>query len=254
MCLSARTSDAEDGAVYRFHCDSFEAYQRARRFLGKEPETIKWIREKLRPDDVFLDVGANIGVFSLFSAMRLSTDGHVYSCEPHLPTAAQLLKNVATNGLEDRISVLAIAVSGEDGFIPFRIRRWREGASGSQLQVKGSPAMKSSVAIELKCAMTIDTMIERKIIRPPSLIKIDTDGIEIPIAHGMSRLLTSQNRPRSILIEVQQGEYKDHVDFFSSRGYRLSETHIIGKWTKLRDKGWPLEKLAFNAIFEPVSS
>jgi hypothetical protein len=61
------------------------------------------------------------------------------------------------------------------------------------------------------------------------LIKIDTDGIEIPIAHGMSRLLTSQNRPRSILIEVQQGEYKDHVDFFSSRGYRLSETHIIGK-------------------------
>jgi len=253
MRLSARTRDPEDGSVYRFHCDSFEAYQRARRFLGKEPQTIQWIQKNLSPDDVFLDVGANVGVFSLYTGKRISTAGHVYACEPHLPTATQLLKNVAINGLADRISVIAVAVSGTDGFIPFRIKRWREGASGSQLQVDGCPPMKSSVAVKLKCAITIDTMVDNSVIRPPTLIKIDTDGIEIPIAQGMSRLLTSERRPKSILIEIQQGEYQQHVDFFSSRGYQLVDTHIIGKWAKFRDQGWPLERLAFNAVFEPVN-
>lgn len=67
MRLSARVRDPVDGLVYRSECDSFESYQRARTFLGKEPETIAWLRKSLRPSDVFLDIGANIGIFSIFA-------------------------------------------------------------------------------------------------------------------------------------------------------------------------------------------
>jgi len=220
-------------------------------FLEKEPRTIKWLRETLKPSDVFLDIGANIGIFSILAGKHIGQNGHVFACEPHLPNAAQLLQNISANGLGDRVSVLAIAASGEDGFNPFRYKRWRSGASGSQLGVTGSPAMERSVGTELKAALTIDSMVEKGVIRSPDLIKIDTDGIEIPITRGMERLLRSSRRPRGLLIEIQQGEYQPQIEFLANCGYALAETHIVGKWKRKLDAGAMLEEIAFNALFIP---
>jgi len=253
MRLSARVRDPADGLRYRFECDSFESYQRGRGFLGKEPETIAWLRESLRPSDVFLDIGANIGIFSIFAGMHLGPEGHVYACEPHLPTAAQLLQNVGANNLQERVSVLSIAASGQDGYAPFRYKRWRQGASGSQLSVDGSPKMERAVGTELKAALTIDAMVSLGVIRPPNLIKIDTDGIEIPISRGMEKLLRSEQRPRGLLIEIQQGEYEPQLEYLESCGYRMSATHPVGKWKRLHDAGTPFSQLAFNALFEPAA-
>jgi FkbM family methyltransferase len=251
MSFTARVRDPIDGIKYRFNCDSFESYQRGRSFLGKEPETTSWLRKSLRPSDVLLDIGANIGVFSIFAGKHIGPEGHVYACEPHLSNAAQLLQNVAANGIADRVSVLSIAISGQDGFVPFRYRRWGHGASGSQLQVDGAPDMKASVGTECKMTMTVDTMIERNIIRPPNLIKVDTDGIEIPIARGMEKLLRSDQRPRSMLIEVQVGDYSPQVDFLTSCGYKHVETHISGRWARPRYAGAKLDEIAFNALYVP---
>ena len=52
--------------------------------------------------------------------------------------------------------------------------------------------------------MRVDSLITQGIIRPPDLVKIDTDGIEIPILNGM-RELPASKRPRSSLAEVQEG-------------------------------------------------
>ncbi|MFM1813699.1 MAG: hypothetical protein RLZ98_394 [Pseudomonadota bacterium] len=254
MRLRTTVRDPADGKLYRFQCDAFESYQRARSFLGKEPETIEWLRNSLRPDDVFLDIGANIGIFSLFAAMHLDDNGHVYACEPHLPNATQVLQNAALNGLENRLSVLSIAASGEDGYFPFHYKRWGEGASGSQLAIEGNPALAAtrSIGVEMKCGMTVDSMVEKGIIRRPNLIKIDTDGIEIPIVRGMERLLRSSERPRSLLIEIQPGEYDVQVDFMRSCGYALKENHFSGKPKRQFERGVPLRELAFNGLFEPT--
>lgn len=251
MRLVARVRDPVDGVNYRFEADSFEAYQRGRLFLEKEPQTIDWLRTWLRPSDVFLDIGANIGIFSIFAGKHIGPEGHVYACEPHLPTATQLLQNISANDLGDRVSVLSIAASGEDGYAPFLYKRWRHGASGSQLAIEGGPGMARAVGAELKTALTIDTMVERGIIRPPDLIKIDTGGIEIPITRGMERLLRSPRRPRALLIEIQEGEHQPQVEFMQSCGYRMSETHPVGKWKRRLDAGATLNEIAFNALFTP---
>ena len=199
MGFSARVRDPVDGKLYRFRCDSFESYQRARTFLGKEPKTIDWLRGALRPDDVFLDIGANIGIFSIFAGKHIGPEGHVYACEPHLPTTAELIRNMSLNEFGARASVLSVAASGADGFFPFHYKRWRQGASGSQLTIDGNPALSStrSIGVELKYGLTVDSMVAQGVIRPPNLIKIDTDGIEIPITRGMEKLLRSDRRPRS---------------------------------------------------------
>lgn len=251
MQLSARVRDTADGISYRFEADSFEAYQRGRLFLGKEPETISWLRSTLHPSDVFLDIGANIGIFSIFAGKHIGPEGHVYACEPHLPTAAQLLQNISANDLGDRVSVLSIAASGSDGFTPFIYKRWRPGASGSQLAIDGGPGMTRSVGAELKTALTIDSMVERGVIRPPHLIKIDTDGIEIPITRGMEKLLRSSQRPRCLLIEIQEGEYDQQVEFMASCGYGVYEKHPVGKWKRKLEAGASLNEIAFNALFAP---
>jgi FkbM family methyltransferase len=253
MGLTARVTDPADGVRYRFVADSFEAYQRGRLFLEKEPQTTAWLRATLQPSDVFLDIGANIGIFSIFAGKHIGPEGRVYACEPHLPTATQLLQNISANDLGDRVSVLSIAASGEDGFAPFLYKRWRHGASGSQLAIEGGPGMAKAVGQELKTAMKIDTMVERGVIRPPNLVKIDTDGIEIPITRGMEKLLRSAQRPRALLIEIQEGEYRPQLDFMQSCGYRMAETHPVGKWKRKLEAGATFDDIAFNALFTPQS-
>ncbi len=251
MRLKVALRDPEDGQRYYFVADSLHSYERAKWFLSKEPDTISWLRSNLRPDDVFLDIGANVGTFSIFAAKHISDAGHVYACEPHLPTTVQLIQNVAANNLEKRVSVISIAASGEDGFAPFHYKRWREGASGSQLAVEGGPGLEKHVGTELKSGMKIDTMVAQGLIRPPNMIKIDTDGIEIQIVLGMKNLLCSKQRPRSILVEIQSGESQRQMDFMKECGYSMVSRQMAPKTQRMHERGQPLDQLAFNAVFEP---
>ena len=252
MGLRVTVRDPEDGERYRFTSDSLHSYQRARALFSKEPETIGWLRANLCPSDVFLDIGANVGTFSIFAAKHLSQAGHVYACEPHLPTTIQLLQNISLNGVEDRVSVISLAASGRDGFFPFHYKRWRPGASGSQLAVPDGLGLTRHVCSELKSSMTVDSMIAQGVIRSPDLIKIDTDGIEIQIVAGMKNLLSGPERPRSVLVEVQQGELETQQDFMRTCEYFLVERHLIGRSKRVFERGQPLEKLTLNAVFEPA--
>jgi FkbM family methyltransferase len=234
--------DPVDGETYSFLADSLISFQRGKEFLSKEPKTIEWLRKNVRPNDVMLDIGANVGTFSIFAAKHMSAEGRVYACEPHLPTAAQLLQNVAANGVNDRVSVISVAASNTDGFFPFKYKRWRQGASGSQLAVEGGIDLTKNVGTELKSAMRIDSMVEKGLIKCPNLVKIDTDGLEIPIVEGMKGILAGPNRPRSMLVEIQPGELEAQTKLMTACGYRLAEKH------QLTADG----QGAFNAVFEPA--
>lgn len=245
MRLRVTVQDKTDGHRYRFVADSLPAYQRGRHLLHKEPTTIRWLRANLRPADVFLDIGANVGTFSIFAGKHLSGHGHVYACEPHLPTAVQLLQNIHANGLQERVSVISIAASGEDGFAPFSYRRWHSGASGSQLAVDGAPVLAAPVGVELKCGMRVDTMIAQGAIRTPDLIKIDTDGIETQILSGMRDLLGKKG-PRSVLAEVPSAHYDSQVALMRNLGYGVVEKHIIGTLKR------GMSDIACNVIYAPI--
>lgn len=251
MRLKVSVRDPETDKRYFSRAQSFEALQRMKELFAKEPDTISWIRRQLGPDDIFLDIGANVGTFSIFAATRLSGAGHVYAMEPHLANAIQLLQNVASNKLSDRISVLSIAASNTDCLIPFHYKRWGEGASGSQLGVGASSAVQNPVGVELKVSYRIDTLIAAGYLRPPNLIKIDTDGIEMEILAGMEKLLRGPNRPRSVLVEVQRGGLKTQVAYMDSLAYALKAKCFSGTNALLLKEGCPEDKLEFNAIYEP---
>ena len=83
------------------------------------------------PETVFLDIGANIGYFSLLLAQRLSGQGHVYAFEPHPQFVDLLARNLFLNGLDKTVTVFPFALSIEKVRPPCNTRPGISAAAGS---------------------------------------------------------------------------------------------------------------------------
>jgi len=154
---------------------------RAETMWTKEPETIEWIKS-FDPHDVFFDVGANIGIYSLYAA-SLFPEMKIVAFEPHPGNYIALLNNVAAN----RYNILPIqwAIGNRTGFYHLDIPHEESGKTGAQMTARPG-----------KCFCTrIDSIPNKGLLN----IKIDIDGQEIEVIKGMVETLP---RVKSILIEV----------------------------------------------------
>ena len=91
---------------------------RAETFWTKEPETIQWIDDNLsfKPKtDLIIDVGANIGIYSLYAA-GVNCVVPVFAIEPVSTTYDELLRNIASNQREEQILGFCVALSHQMGF------------------------------------------------------------------------------------------------------------------------------------------
>ena len=90
---------------------------RAKTFESKEPETLKWI-ESFKPSDTFLDIGANIGIYSFFAA---KLNHKVISIEPDALNYALLNLNIRENNLSSKVKAYSIAMNDLKKFSYFNI-------------------------------------------------------------------------------------------------------------------------------------
>ena len=249
--MGQRVTVADAQGRYTFYCESPIEVWRARTMLFKEAGTIDWLSSELKPGDVFYDVGANIGQYTLFAARRVGSNGAVFAFEPHVGNAQSLLRNVALNQLTDRVKVLSCALNDRDGFFDFNYIAWITGSSMSQLNErrddKGVPF--KPVFSELKCAVTADRLVESGAIPPPNLIKIDVDGNELLVLKGMSRLLAGTTGLRSVQVEINERYKSELFAFMNDHGFEFATRHetLAGK-NKLKanvDPDW----VSHNAVF-----
>lgn len=92
--------------VVKFHCDSEVARIRAKGMLVREPDTLDWIRT-FAPGDVFLDIGSNVGVFSLFAAV--ARNAVVIACDPLPHNNYAITRNAILNGVSENIIPMGVA-------------------------------------------------------------------------------------------------------------------------------------------------
>lgn len=235
-----------------FRCPNAQTLRRAFTLYIKEPGTIAWLDENLQPGDVFLDVGANVGVYTLYAGLCVGASGQVFAVEPHLRNAAALMDNVLANQLQDRVSLLTVALSDVPGAARFDYREWRTGSSHSQLQTEVEVAKKAHSGIaEIKLAQSIDALIEAGTVRAPALIKVDVDGIEMLIVRGMAKLLVGASRPRSVQVECDPANYVEIEQLMTSFGYVLQLRHATMAGAKHVAAGAALTGIPHNAIFVP---
>jgi FkbM family methyltransferase len=239
---------------FKFRCNNIHELRRGMRLFIKEPGTIEWIKKSLRPGDVFYDIGSNIGIYTIFAANFVGEHGKVYSFEPQSVNFSRLLDNIDVNHFSDRIIPCNFALHEEKGYFDFMYSAHESGSAHHQL-IQGNKKNENtddSKMVELKYATTVDDLIESRKIRPPQHVKIDVDGNEMSILRGMSQLLRSENKPKSVQVELDKDDKEEIMNFMKSINYFCKETHYTAAGIRKMEEGQDPEQQVCNAIFYEI--
>ena len=221
--ISPVSVQATKFGTLNFFCPSALPEWRAKTLLTKEPETIEWI-ESFCPNDVFWDIGANVGVYSLYAALKKIK---VVSFEPAASNYYLLCKNIEINKMDDLIYALCIAFNDTTKLDSFYMANTDLGAALNSF-AEAIDWQGNSYDVALKQAMigfNIDDFVKQFNPPFPNHIKIDVDGIEDKIIKGAKNTL-SNKRLKSILVELDSNrpEYCNNViSRLENAGLKLRE-------------------------------
>ena len=112
---------------------------RARSSFTREPITIEWISNYIGDEDVVMDIGANIGAYSMLIA-KLKKQSIVYSIEPESSNFYALNRNIVLNKLTDKIIPLCLALGNKNSINSLNLSKFDSGSARHGL---GSPTSES---------------------------------------------------------------------------------------------------------------
>lgn len=190
----------------------------------KEPWTVQWIEDFLKPGDVLFDVGANVGCYSLIASKFSQGAAKIYAFEPAFSNYPELCHNIVLNHCEDSIIPLPIALSSRTELATFS---YYDLTPGDALHSLGDPVHFSSKPAYQQPMMTyrMDDMIEQFQLPMPNHLKIDVDGFEAEVLRGADRVL-SDSCLRSLMLELTedpQQEYQQIIALLESKGLTLKQ-------------------------------
>lgn len=159
-----------------------------------DPSLTAFVEKTLRPSDVFIDVGAHVGYFTLLASRRVGPTGTVLSIEPNPFALKQLERNVERNHLQNVL--VAHTACGEAQSV---VRLHLHSESNSSMASLYSKDSSGSVAVEVPCT-TLDQLCQERGVRRVNLVKIDVEGAELFVLRGMKRVMREM-RP-SIVLEL----------------------------------------------------
>lgn len=213
------------------HIDSMTEYDTRLRSCEKEPDTVKWIEDFMKAGDVFYDVGANVGAYSLVAAKYFAGAVRVFSFEPAFLNFTQLCRNVCLNECQEVVFPLSVVLANNTGMGEFKYHDMIPGGSlhtfGEAVDYKGD--VFKPVFTQKTLSYRLDDLIDQFGIEPPTHIKIDVDGIEKAVLEGASKAL-SNSTLRSVIVELEEGQGKTEItDLLVAKGFSLHSEHK--RWT-----------------------
>jgi len=215
----------------RLELDLRDNLQAVLYYAGRyEPATMRFVRRELRRGDVFVDVGANIGLHSLYVARRLRRlgGGLVIAFEPAADCVARLRAAARRNGLAGLIEIGEVALGNESGEVELRADPRYSLADTGVRSIRGEGASVERVTV----TRLDDWAVEHTLTRI-DLMKIDIEGAELDALAGTEGTLR-RLRPRAVLVEDKRPEERDALhQLMQSLGYT------------------PYGRLDYNALFRP---
>jgi FkbM family methyltransferase len=177
--------------------------------------------DALRPRDVFIDIGANVGFFTILGARLVGPSGSVYAFEPLTENAEAVRRNAALNSF-GHVLVREEAISDASGEARIYLTEHDGGATLCSTGIVPIDVTGETVVQR----RALDELIAQGEVRPPSLIKLDVEGAELEALRGMKDTLI-RHRPK-ILYEVDDGDRKileqrhgEIREFLSALGYAI---------------------------------
>lgn len=185
----------------------------------KEPWTVAWLEEHVKPGDVVYDVGANVGSFSLIAARQCSAT--VIAFEPGYANYARLCENITLNECDTSIVPMPWALSDRSGLTTFVYRTLEAGQSRHSLETRPwRPGGKRGERYhQPMCTIRLDEAMRLFELPPPAHLKIDVDGAERRVLTGGMATLT--RFARTVMIEAGAEEWDAVSDLLDQAGLEL---------------------------------
>lgn len=160
-----------------------------------EPNLSHFLRERLAPGDGFVDVGANIGYFTLLAAERVGPEGFVVAVEASPAVFPRLEAHLAMNRVEN-VRALAVAAAAEPGTVRF----WHApDANLGRSSILPGAGFRDAGTVP--AARLADLLAPAEIART-RLVKIDVEGAERGVIEGLLPGLATARRDLEIVVEV----------------------------------------------------
>lgn len=160
-----------------------------------EPSLSAFLRSKLGPGDVFVDVGANVGYFTLLAADAVSQTGHVIAFEPHPATVEKLRGNIDANGLRN-VTVIPSVASDTAGEVELF-----SGPATNLGRSSTAPVPDGTAAGRVASVVAADA-VPHELWPRVRAIKVDVEGDELRVLRGLHRLLEALPTGACVVVEV----------------------------------------------------
>lgn len=164
-----------------------EEWRNVKRRIPNEMAVIEHLRGNIQSDDVFWDVGANIGVYSCL-ASQFVREGQIVAFEPYPPNVALLKKNIQYNNV-DNVVMNTTALSDTQGTTEFYLRNTSQG--GAQNGTTSSQRANNSVESVDVAVTPGDVLVRNSDIPAPNVLKIDVEGTGPEVLQGLKTTLES---------------------------------------------------------------
>lgn len=215
-----------NGIKVRYVLPNDNALWRVETLKSKEPCTIEWL-ESIEPGSILLDVGANVGMYTIFAAVVRGA--RVYAFEPESQNYALLCRNIMHNSMSERVTAYCAALSDSQKFSLIHLSEFKTGSSchsfdeavNFKLEERKSPFIQGCFAV------TIDQLVAEGAMPVPNYIKIDVDGFEHKVINGAKRTLEDP-AVRSLIIEINPhlAEHRQIITQLAALGFSYDPKQV----------------------------
>ena len=217
--LFCTIKDINTEKIIKYVINSEITMWRAQSLFTKEPITIQWIRG-FEPNSIFFDVGANVGMYSIFAACV--SKALVYSFEPESNNYQTLMENIILNNFSDKIIPYQIGLNNETLFTSLYLSSFKKGDSHHMVgeDLDHNLKKKKSTYRQGIFSTTLNELIGNWNFPVPNYLKIDVDGIEYKIVSSGNDLFLDKNL-KSVLIEINSNREEDKkiIELLKSFGF-----------------------------------
>lgn len=174
---------------------------------------LNYVNQYLKPGDKAMDIGANVGIFSVVMGATVGDKGQVFAFEPVATNVVRLEKNLRKNTLCN-VQIYPVALGASNGHM--KLRMATDPAYPSLHQVQGGFGSGIEVSVEVR---TLDGIWEELGYPDIALVKIDVEGAEMDVLRGASSFL-ARCRPTLLVEANSAGELDTLRARLSDLGYR----------------------------------
>jgi FkbM family methyltransferase len=191
-----------------------------------EPRIQKVLAERLKPGDIFFDLGANIGLFTLLAARIVGATGEVFSFEPDSQNAARLRRNVERNQFAN-VTIIEAGVWSSTGKLNFLAAEATSPDRGVGTFMQSGPSEELNHSGTLASCVALDDF--ARTAPPPTAIKCDVEGAELEFLRG-AQATVQKFRPWIICEMHSKANDRAARELLSQWNYKLEsldETHVL---------------------------